>query len=373
MSVRIGRLITASTISALVILASPIMGQVRILLRSAFPTRFVTIVGAAVGGAILVQLVVAMISIRSRRPVRYAIIALALALGIGYSLITRSGVPDVDAVEHVHFVEYGVITMLFYGAWRENGDASTFLLPVLAGLLVGTLDEWVQWFVPVRVGEMRDVVLNLIAICCGLLVGGAILPPPAFSKKLRPESVMSVAITGTVAVLVIASFIHVVHLGYLVTAEHIGAFKSHYTDDQLEALARDRADRWRTNPPTAFRRFSQEDQYMDEGFWHIRRRNEHWTAGNVISAWDENLILERFFAPVLDAPSYAAPDGGRWPADQRADAARRVGENVAARSVPFVSDAQPYPILVWPKAVFWPIVGLVAAAGVAISVLSRRR
>ena len=67
-----------------------------------------------------------------------------------------------------------------------------------------------------------------------------------------------------------------------------------------------------------------EDQYMDEGLWHIRRRNEEWSAGQDSRAWSENLILERFFAPVLDTPSYALPAGARWPADQRADAARRV-------------------------------------------------
>ncbi len=44
------------------------------------------------------------------------------------------------------------------------------VLPVLAGLLVGTADEWLQWFIPNRVGEIADILLNGIAIGCGLAV-----------------------------------------------------------------------------------------------------------------------------------------------------------------------------------------------------------
>ena len=101
---------------------------------------------------------------------------------------------------------------------------------------------------------------------------------------------------------------------------------------------------------------------MDEGLWHIRRRNEQWTTGHYLPAWNENLILERFFSPVLDTPSYASPSVGRWPPEQRADAAIRVRE--ATPQVPYVSDAEPYPILIWPKREFW-----VAIAAVAVSAL----
>ena len=42
-------------------------------------------------------------------------------------------------------------------------------------------------------------------------------------------------------------------------------------------------------------------------------------------AWRENLILERYFAPVLDTPTYASPQANRWPPEQRADLERRAG------------------------------------------------
>jgi hypothetical protein len=101
---------------------------------------------------------------------------------------------------------------------------------------------------------------------------------------------------------------------------------SRYDRATLTALARDRADRWRADPPTVLRRLSREDQYMDEGLWHIRRRNDAWTAGVFFIARRENRILEEFFAPVLDAPSYVSKSGHRWPPEQRADAERRAAQ-----------------------------------------------
>ena len=78
---------------------------------------------------------------------------------------------------------------------------------------------------------------------------------------------------------------------------------------------------------------------------HVRRRN----GAEVDEAWRENLILERFFVPVLDLPTYASPNGNRWPPEQRADFANR-----AAAGNAFLSAAEPYPILTWPQTAFWP-------------------
>jgi hypothetical protein len=144
-------------VSAAVILASPLMGQLRLALRSIFPHQFVTIVGAAVAAAVILGVLIAVSRIRDRRMARYGALLLALVLGIGYSVAFRSGIAEVDAVERVHFVEYGVIAVLFYRVWRRVGNPSICVLPLLAGLIVGTLDEWLPWFVPVRVGEARDV------------------------------------------------------------------------------------------------------------------------------------------------------------------------------------------------------------------------
>ena len=341
-------LIAAILASALIVLAAPFMGQLRAAIRSAFPEQFVLIVGTCIGVAVASALVAAIITIRERRAARFGAIAFALAIASLYSIMAGTGLAAVDVVERVHFIEYGIITILFYLAWRPNGDLSTLILPVLAGVLVGTLDEWLQWFLPVRVGEARDVLLNLFAICCGLLFGVALSPPRTFKRTLRPASTATVCLLTGATLLIFAAFVNAVHLGYQVDLEGVGTFKSHFTREQLEANARDRAAKWSLAPPMTLRRLSREDQYMDEGLWHVRRRNEVWDEGNIAEAWSENLILERFFAPVLDTPSYAAPAPSRWPPAQREDA-----KSHAQMSGVFVSSAEAYPILIGWKRVLW--------------------
>ncbi|MGH9314125.1 MAG: VanZ family protein, partial [Vicinamibacterales bacterium] len=324
-----------------VIVSAPFVGQLRAALRAAFPGRFVTIVGGAVALAIAAAVALAIARIGERRAARYGAIAAALGLGAAYIALFSTGRPDVDVVERVHFVEYGLITLLFYRAWRPRNDLSVIALPILAGLLVGTLEEGFQWFLPVRVGEARDVFLNLTAIACGLLFSLGLAPPASFAYRFRRGSVRLVSGLVCGFVLVFAAFVHAVHLGVEVRADAIGSFRSRYDRAALSAHARDRAERWREQPPIVLRRLSREDQYMDEGLWHVRRRNDAWAADDFFTAWRENRILEEFFAPVLEAPSYVSKSGHRWPPEQRADAERRA----AAGERPYVSDAEPRPIL----------------------------
>lgn len=156
--------------------------------------------------------------------------------------LTATPWPEVNAVERVHFVEYGVIAYLFYRAWNQAGDLSIVLLPLLASLMVGTLDE---------------------------------------------------------------------------------------------------------------------------GVWHVRRCN----VAEPAEAWRENLILERYFAPVLDTPTYASRQANRWPPGQRADLERRGG----AVTMDFTSAAEPYPIVAWPKGPFWMMALLLAALLAAVPAIRSSR
>jgi hypothetical protein len=137
-----------------------------------------------------------------------------------------------------------------------------------------------------------------------------------------------------------------------------GVFLSRFSADELNRSAADRASRWRSDPPTTLRRFSREDQYLAEGMWHIQRRNDAWEGGDIDAAFHENAILERFFAPVIDTPSYSALAVSRWPEGQRRDAAQRVPD-VQRR---YVSHANPFPIVTWPRPIFLIGVALITAA-----------
>jgi hypothetical protein len=356
------QMLTAIVASAAIVLGSPFMGQLQSFLRRSLSTRnYVLLFGGGVLMAVGVAIVLALTRIRERRAQRFGLMAIALMFGGTYMWWTATPYAEVNAVERVHFVEYGLIALLFYRAGlprrsledgRLAADSSILILPLLAAFTVGTCDEWLQWFIPYRVGEAHDVFINLASIVCGLLFALAIFPPPAFAAQLQPSSWRRVGIVSALVWLVFATFVSQVHLGHMNDVAEIGRFKSHYSIAELNALQADRAERWKTAPPSAIRRLSREDQYLDEGLAHVRRRNG---AADATEAWRENLILERFFVPVLDMPTYGSATGTRWPAEQRADFGAR-----AAMGASFVSTAEAYPIVAWPPAIYWPVVGLIA-------------
>lgn len=340
--------------AAVVLAAAPGIGRMRGLVQQAFPDAYWLLLVSVVGAAILGAVAWAVRTVRDRHASRYGLIAAAVAIGVSYSTVMATGNADVDAVERFHFVEYGGLTFLFHRAWRDRPRREAIALPFLAVFLVGTLDEWIQWFVPGRVGEWRDVLLNSVAIVCGLLfaaglaarnqLGGSPSPRIPATQGSDPGSdpwilpAMAVATAAT-----FGAFFYAVHVGYEVYDSGIGSFRSRYSAQQLLALAERRTAEWRAAPPRSMTTYSREDQYLAEALWHIQRRNEMEGEGGIWATWKENLILEKYFAPVLEFPTYRTPDGARWPEQRRA--------NVAAVSDadprPFVSDAHPFPIYPW--------------------------
>ena len=262
---RAGPFLIAVAVATAVVLSAPVIGQLRGWIRATFPGRFVLIVGAIGAVMLAAALVAAVVRIRENRTRRFGAIAAALAIAVVYSAWNASDNPESNAVERFHFLEYGLITWLFYRAWRPLEDFAIVLLPALAGIIVGTAEEWLQWFIPNRVGELRDIFLNLVAIVCGLLFSAGIDPPLRFTPTLRASSGRVLRLAA-VAVVALAAFFHSVHLGYEIVDPQIGSFTSRYTPERLPALQSEVAERWKTRPPPlVLRRISREDQYSERG------------------------------------------------------------------------------------------------------------
>lgn len=369
---RAGPFILAVAVAVAVVLSAPVVGQIRGWIRSAFPGRFVLVVGVIGAVMLAAALAAAAFRIRERRALRYGAIASAIAIALLYSGLNPSDTPESIAVERFHFLEYGLITFLFYRAWRPLGDLSIVLLPVLAGLIVGTAEEWLQWFIPNRVGELRDIFLNLAAIVSGLLFSLAVDPPDRFAPKLGRGSAARVLRLAAATVIVLAGFLHAVHLGYAINDQNVGSFMSRYAPDRLPALQGEKAREWSTNPPPLIlKRISREDQYLSEGLSHVRERNKRWGAGDVGAAWNENRILEKYFVPVLDTPTHEGKQGHRWPPEQRTDAEARAA--AAPPAALYVSAAYPNRLYTWPKGVFWAAALALAAVLAGLSVSRRIR
>lgn len=333
------RLVGAWLFAAAVILSAPFTQQLFAYVSGRWPdqSRALGLAATVVPAAIVC--VLALRRIRERRLPRYTLGAAALALGAAYAWWMQ-----LTFTEAFHFVQYGVLAVLYYRARIAGDDWSIVALPLLAGAIAGSLDEWFQWFIPIRAGEARDVLINLVAALCGLLVGIAARPPARMRVALDRRSRALVLTHAAAALAVFTAFFYAVHVGHEVRDPEIGVFRSRYTAEQLAAASRERAVRWRDEPPVAQRRIGREDHYLTEALWRVSRRNTAWSAGDAAAAWRENRILETFYAPVLETPTYADPAGHRWPAAQRAEAAARAGEALR----PQASEAYAYPLYLWP-------------------------
>jgi VanZ family protein len=350
--------------SLLIVFGSPYVGQVRGAFQSSFPEYYRWMVGGVVGALAVIAVVLAVVQLRrfqrnSPRTeqesasvpirIRYALIATAIAVGVVYARTVRTGNPEVDMVEAFHFVEYGLVAYAFHRAWRRRPDLSGVLLAACAGLAVGVADEWMQWFVPARVGELHDVGLNAAAVGCGLLVGIAVHPPLSLTLPRHRGSRIMLGAAFSTLIVAVAGFVDRVHLGHEVQNGQAAVFRSRYDARALTEAAANRAARWEVSPPPV-QGFSHEDHYLSEGEWHVARRNIAIATRDWSAALGEDAILERFYAPVLDRL-------GRLSREQRTEIEQNIRGTAAGA---YVSDAVPYPIYTVRRSRFWLVTMLVS-------------
>ena len=70
--------------------------------------------------------------------------------------------------EQVHFIEYGILSALIYVALTHDiNNKSIYFLSAIIVFVLGAIDEVIQWVLPNRCFDIRDLVMNGIA---GILV-----------------------------------------------------------------------------------------------------------------------------------------------------------------------------------------------------------
>ena len=72
--------------------------------------------------------------------------------------------------ERVHFIQYGLLGLLVSRAYKI-GTLKILLASGLFIMSVGLVDEIIQWFLPNRYGDIRDVVMNSLGGVSGLWLG----------------------------------------------------------------------------------------------------------------------------------------------------------------------------------------------------------
>ncbi len=359
-------------------LASPFMGQLQSFLRRSLSTRnYVLLFG--VGVIVAVGLAILIAFAAHSRAAGAAVRAAAGRAGVR----RRLHVGDRDAVaggqrrraralcrvriDRVPVLSREPVRRSLAKAERRSvdrhpADARRFM--------VGTLDEWLQWFIPVRVGEAHDVFLNLAAIVLRAAVrAGAAAAGDRSRCASRAASLAPHRHRRRRSCwLIFATFVSQVHLGHVDRRSRTSAGSSRITRAARAQRAAGRSRRAMEDASRrlTLRRLSREDQYLDEGVWHVRRRNVDRGRGGVAREPDSRALL-RAGARHADLRVAARQS-------LAARAARRSANAASARAaMDFISAAEPYPIVAWPKGPFWMLALVLAALLAAVPAIRSSR
>lgn len=94
--------------------------------------------------------------------------AIILLAGIGYSFSLP--LPE----ERIHLVQFGLLGLLACPSLKGREESGWIWKPLLFVFLVGVSDEVLQWFLPDRVFDLRDILFNTLGGIWGLLLYVAI-------------------------------------------------------------------------------------------------------------------------------------------------------------------------------------------------------
>jgi len=317
--------------------------------REAFIVRWpAELIGYGVMAVVVGVTVAALVTLR-RRQRRLDLVDTIWLLGVAALLLiwTRHlmGQPE----EAVHFLEYGVLGALLYRALRTKiPDATVFIAAALVGILVGTVDEVIQWLVPDRYWDYRDILLNggasvLVQIAIWRLVPRS--PAPVTSSSFRilcrlaaaelllltlcvaatPQRINQVSRSFPRIVLPAVADDVISEFGHLHRLDDRTFFRSRLSLDELAREDAARASEVATELDAARRTYGGwvhtypvvDDPFTYEARVHLFARDRNLLRSRKLTpespdyrdlmttAVRENLILERFFGATLAQSSYS--------------------------------------------------------------------
>lgn len=363
---RVKRFVLPAVLFALIVSVAPAIGEVRdFLFKTLSEGPFIRWLGGAFAVVALLCLAVAVCRIHTdgagHRKLRYAGLG-----GVGLLLwIQTAGLgaelARVNVVEKVHVLEYGLLGWLLYRAIvprREDGVNDPALLVVVFAVVAvaGTLEEGVQWLVPRRIGDIRDVGINALSGLVGLLFGLVLEPPRRWSWWPAAARVRSASRAAAVALLAAGLFFGLAHLGYEISDPEIGRFRSRWTAEELLAISAERRREWALKAPKDLATWGVEDYFLTEAGWQLSHRNDAFRDGWYAAAWPANRILEKYYAPVLDLEGYRQKGRRRFPPQVRAKLMAHKGGYNPATYVSPVGLGRLYPV---PKVPYYALLAAV--------------
>jgi len=92
--------------------------------------------------------------------------------------------------EAVHFVEYSLLGFLLFRAWSHHvHDSLVYVVSALCVAIMALVDEFIQWMVPGRFWDYRDIRLNLAAGLVMQLFIYRVIRPSSVYAAIQPASI----------------------------------------------------------------------------------------------------------------------------------------------------------------------------------------
>ena len=74
------------------------------------------------------------------------------------------------SAERIHIIEYGILPFLIYTPLRQKNWLPVYFWVFIIGFSVGALDEIIQYFIPNRVFDVKDILTNTAGVFLGEIV-----------------------------------------------------------------------------------------------------------------------------------------------------------------------------------------------------------
>lgn len=232
---------------------------------------------------------------------RDAVHAVTQSIGYTGEFLQSLDIYPIYAGEKVHFLEYGLLGLLLcktLGCQIKNKMA--YLLAIVLVYLVGMMDEGIQWALPNRVGEYRDIWINIVSGGLAILMVGIVIRPRVFQKHFQWTSLKPLCYTLAVALIFTGLFLQSVHgFGSRIFMPDTGTqFVSRFTEYDLLTLDKRQVQRFEGKLIDDIPRV--ERQVFDyEARRHHELRNRYYNTQRFFESYCEQEILKTYFRSAI--------------------------------------------------------------------------
>ncbi|GAK54151.1 hypothetical protein U14_05429 [Candidatus Moduliflexus flocculans] len=245
--------------------------------------------------------IVALYAFFLHEPLRENIYAALRWVGLNTAFFEALEIFPIYAGEKIHFLEYGFLGLLLCKTLSYRlKDRSAYWLALLIVYLIGMTDEGIQWALPSRVGEYRDIWMNITSGGLAILSVFLVIRPRAFQGRFSLSSLRPICYTLAAAIVYTGIFLQSVHgFGHKIFMPDNGAeFVSSFAENELIALDRRIMERYE-NKPVEDIPYLTVERYNYEAGRHHYLRNKYNQNGRYFESYCEQEIIKTYYRSAL--------------------------------------------------------------------------